>query len=410
MDGLDSGSVLLVGSMALAGLVGAGVMWLLQRRRTVAGPTGFAASRPATVAPTSPQGSQGGRSNRAPDPEGGAVETLAARLCGDVRALVAESVDGTGLWPALDQLLREDLAAPLGAARIRCYQVRPGSETLQPLTQSETSAASNPGVRAGVLGHVISTGREFVVGDPSHGDLLDRLAEEDDEHWDWIWPVRTGTATVGVVAVAQLRDPGRLTDGLRRAAGELISLCWQHIASVERLRVARRTDPASGVLTRNDFFALAGHALADSYQENEPVVVAVLTLEGLRYLDDTGRWGERDALIERLGQVIGRRVRSDDLVGRFADDRFVVLLRRLDSGLGRLIAEKLLVASTECIEQIGNASDRVRMRVGVVGTGFQQLSLSELLVNAFETVERARHENVALRSDLEGAGVEARQT
>lgn len=71
-------------------------------------------------------------------------------------------------------------------------------------------------------------------------------------------------------------------------------------------------------------------------------MVLALAIEGLRHLDDTGQWSERDALVQQLGAVLHQKVRSDDLLGRFADDRFIVVLRRLDSALGTLVAEKLL--------------------------------------------------------------------
>ena len=175
----------------------------------------------------------------------------------------------------------------------------------------------------------------------------------------------------------------------------------------------RRTDQASGVLTRNDFFDLGGQALEDSYNNNEPVVVAVVALEGLRRLDDTHCWGERDTLIERLGRVIAGRTRSDDLVGRFADDRFVVLLRRLDSGLGRLIAEKMLAAANDCVAQLGRAGpgsgpaqdepapqELVRLRIGLAGSGLARRPLRELLGSAMDAVEHARKNGATIGTDL----------
>jgi GGDEF domain-containing protein len=257
---------------------------------------------------------------------------------------------------------------------------------------------------------------EYVAADPSHGPLLDDLAARTEDRWSWIWPVResrrAGT-TIGLIAVGRLADAAVLTPELRHAIGPLLSLCWQYVAARERLNLVQRTDRASGVLTRNDFFVLAHEALCDSYRANEPVVLAVLVLEGLRRLDDTRCWRERDELIERLGQLIAHRARSDDVVGRFTDDRFVILLRRLDSGLGRLIAEKMLSAANACLGRpMGSAGIlpaqgagktpalSVRLRLGLAGSGFAQPPLQKLLSAAFDAVERARKENVPLATDL----------
>lgn len=327
--------------------------------------------------------------------------TLARRITGAFLMWLGEHDDHADLWISFDQLVRELLTEHLGATRVRCYHVRPGCEMLQTIAQAErTATPKGPSARAGVLGHVATTGREYADDDAAHGPLLNDLAAASDETWAWVWPIRLRNATVGIVAVGNLQQPEMLTDELRQTVGQLISLCWRHVACIERLQVVQRTDRASGVLTRNDFFTLAGHALADSYTENEPVVVAVLALEGLRGLDDAGCWHERDMLIERLGQLITRRLRSDDLVGRFADDRFVILLRRLDSGLGRLIAQKTLAAAQEGVEHQSGVGKQIRLRIGLSGSGFTQPPLEDLLVAAFEEVERARKQDLPIASDV----------
>jgi GGDEF domain-containing protein len=304
-------------------------------------------------------------------------------------------------WTAFDQLVRETLTEHLLVTRVRCYHVPPGADVLQTISQaSQAAAAGGPSLRDGILGHVATTGREFVWDDPAHGPLVHALATRSDDEWAWVWPVRQKGGTRGIVAVGHAHDPLALTVDVRQAVGALISLCWEHVTCLERLRSVQRTDQASGVLTRNDFFTLAGHALADSYQANEPVVVAVFALEGLRGLDDTGQWLERDQLVVQVGQAVSRRTRSDDLVGRFADDRFVVLLRRLDSGLGRIIAEKMLAAAGECLTHLDAVRERVRVRVGLAGTGFARPTLPQLLSAAMHAVEQARREHAPLQTDL----------
>src|SRR5262249_43420109 len=96
-----------------------------------------------------------------------------------------------------------------------------------------------------------------------------------------------------------------------------------------------------GTLTRSELLRKL-EVVAGTVSDEEPMMVLALAIEGLRALDDCGQWNRRDAVIERIGRVLSRRVRSDDLVGRFSDDRFIVVLRRLDSRLGTLVAEKLL--------------------------------------------------------------------
>jgi GGDEF domain-containing protein len=308
--------------------------------------------------------------------------------------------DRSELWTAFDQFIREMLCTQLEATRVRCYHIEPSSGALVTVPQSGRGGSEETQARAGVLGHVATAGREYVAGDDTHGELVDDLAARDADDWAWVWPVRIGTSNQGVVAVGNVRDPSILTPAVRKTLGTLVTLCWRQVATLVRLRIAQRTDRGSGVLTRNDFFTVAGDALADSYRANEPVVMAVIALEGLRRLDDAGQWQARDALIERVGKELQHRLRTDDLVGRFADDRFVILLRRLDSGLGKLIAEKLLAGAQAAIGEIESVEDRVRLRVGLVGSGFNPVALETLLEGALERVDYARHAGVDLQSDV----------
>jgi GGDEF domain-containing protein len=343
---------------------------------------------------------------------GSGPSDLTRRITGSFLAWCDEDHGETNLWRSFDQLVRELLTEQLGAVRVRCYQVLPGNQQLRGLSQS---AALTDGqcARSGILGHVATSGREFVASDASHGELVDQLAQDGDETWDWVYPIRGGTGlkaganTTGLVAVGKVPPTALLDRERRQVLGALLSAFWRHVACLEQLRIAERTDKASGVLTRSDFFESAGRALAASYAENEPVVVAALALEGLRHLDDIGRWSDRDALVESTARLIRRRIRTDDVIGRFSDDRFVLLLRRLDSGLGRLIAAKIQSSVQQELRQFEQTSQYLRVRVGLSGSGFEQQPLQKLLVSAFEAAELARKEDLPLHCDLETAKQES---
>ncbi len=371
---------------------------------------------------------------------------------------LAQNENRPDMWVSFDQLVRELLVASFGTRRVRCYQVRPGADRPLPISLGGR-AGPGPGqpaaggTRDALLEHVAANGREYVLGDPSHGPLVDDLAASAPERWAWVWPIRDGRSTIGLVAVGPSEpdvsanadgtndqvharpaagpgrpgpDPG-LRLPIRQTLGPLISLCWQHVACLDQLKAARRTDRATGLLTRSDFFALAREALADSYSMNEPVVLLVFGLEGLRRLDDTACWQQRDLLIQNLGHLIASRTRSDDLVGRFTDDRFALLLRRLDAGLGRLIAEKMLAAANQRMRELAGgleaagkdfgtlqpdgtrvASTRpgdqtpVRLRIGLAASGLTQPSLEELMQSALRALEQARREKLDLAESAPG--------
>ena len=332
-------------------------------------------------------------------PESPARTESARRMAESFLAWCEQTAPSAHPWSSFDQLVREMLTEQLGAVRVRCYQVLPGDQQLRSLAQLETASEAKC-ARSGILGHVATVGREFVAADPAQGELVHQLAQDGDEPWDWVCPIREATQTVGLVAVGKLPAPQALDAARRRELSTLLTLFWKYVTRLEQLHIAEQTDKASGLLTRRDFFASATQALADSYLENEPVVVVVLTLEGLRWLDDVGRWSDHDALVENIGLLIKRRMRTDDIIGRFSDDRFVLLLRRLDSSLGRLIAAKIQNTAHEQIAQLPDAAGTLEVRAGLTGSGFRKEPLDKLLVSAFAAVERARTDNVGLYCDL----------
>lgn len=445
------------GSAALAAGLLAGCIGLLvalclilrRRRTTVAWAAGNPGPAPGRAAPHA-----WSEVNACADRWGGepcAPCEILAHLSGWIR----EHENTTTLWSALDQLLREVLAERLGASRVRCYEVLAGCEQLRPLSQRQPAgwtpqasdglpgtalpppdrpeggaaalgaAGTSEGVtrsaREGIFGHVITTRSEYFGARRSPGALLDELAGAGEERFEWVFPVERVPAAgeratvVGLVAVGSFRGAAPPARPQRQAIARLVGMLWNYVDCRTRLHIAGQTDRATGVLTRGDFFVIAQEALRDSYRQNEPAVVAVLSLEGLRGLDDHGLWQQRDALVENVARLVRDRLRSDDVVGRFSDERFVLLLRRLDSGLGRLIIEKLVGAIDELLARrtagatpaplpVADAPAPIRVRAGLAGSGLREVSLATLLVSAIEAADAARRLNRSVCSDIEPSG------
>ncbi|MBW7905758.1 MAG: GGDEF domain-containing protein [Phycisphaerae bacterium] len=331
--------------------------------------------------------------------------------------------DGAPLLPAFDQLVREMLATHFGAGHVRCYHVEPGG-VLVPLGRVQTArtpeqiASDGPGVPEEVLRQVATSGQAMHAPGrksgwgPLQGPLPHGPGPQDGVS-DWVFPVRRGSQTIGVVAVGRL-DAGSVAGGrsssLDAPAIGLLSLLWCHVSALEQLRVTRRTDPASGVLSRRVFFDRCRAALRASQEGGEPAALLVLGIEGLRRMDDGGSWALRDALVERIGALLVERGRSDDIVGRFSDERFAVLMRRLDSNLGRLIAEKLVSAAEavvqECVHGAGTigaagGEGMLRVRAGLAGTGMREIAFETLLIAALGAVEQARAADRAVWTDID---------
>jgi len=308
-----------------------------------------------------------------------------------------------GLWPAYDRWLRDTLDQFLRARRIRCFRVAEADERLVSLAGDMENAFWLGSSLPALIQHVLATGRRYVQGAPGNGELIERLAAQ----WSseaapgetnnilasapvWLLPLKEKNKTTGLLAVGELseetlRDPTTL-----QAVGHLLELYWRHVCQADTLETALRSDHASGVLSRADLSSMADKVLYDSINDGEPIVVLAMSVEGLRRLDDEGQWADRDWLIRQIGLAMRQKLRSDDLVGRFSDDRFVAVLRRLDISLGNLIAGKLLAAVRGAVHEQPALAERVQLRCALAEVRGE--SLETVLARIFDALQRARQE------------------
>lgn len=322
------------------------------------------------------------------------------------RACYADSAD----WSAFDQFTRTTLRERLGATGVRVFHVSSDGDRLEPLTRHSGPADQWPSTRAGLVGHAVTSGRVYVAGDTNQGMLIEGLAANDIEpldaasgeqvaepdRWVWLLPLRIAKRTCTLVAVRRVDPSVARGTALAEAVRNQLQLFWAHICGLQALSRFMRTDRQSGMLNRAELLSQLQEIIHSSAREGEPVMLLALAIEGLRGLDDSGRWSQRDALVQRLGHALRIKVRSDDLLGRFSDDRFIVVLRRLDSALGTLVAEKLIENLRPVLDVAqqqmatvggGEAQCALQVRAGLAGTG---LPAGGQIPSAYPMLETAR--------------------
>jgi GGDEF domain-containing protein len=299
----------------------------------------------------------------------------------------------TCIWAGFDRWVRDALHEAVGARRVRCYRRLEGGGNLISMSNEAEEAVVLASTSPALLDHVIATGRPYFRQDPENGEMIERLAGTVGQDRpagapEWLLPIRRDGDTIGVVVVGEFEAPRPLTSGQLRAIANCLELFWCHVAQTDALSIARRTDPGSGVLNRLDLSAEADRVTREAADDGEPVVVLALSVEGVRRLDDEGRWDLRNWVMQQIGVEMRRKLRSDDLIGRFNDDRFVALLRRLDLGLGQLIAGKLLESVAARLSTDPRVGSTVKLRCGLAGGADEPFE--PILQRAFDSLQQAR--------------------
>lgn len=366
-------------------------------------------------------------------------------------------------WADFDEFLRSVLFQWVGGTHVRTYRVLSEGDELIPLREIEAGAGT-PGsdmvsARRGIAGYVATTGRSFLAGDLTHGTLVDQLmsradvgegdadvaedtsvecAGEGSERTPrinprssspaWCFPIIRGRCKIGVVTVGHFETSvveGRISAGAPgpahgvpwtamqlRLVELVIAQFWNALTEVCRGQAALTTDPGSAGLTRKAFFEIGREVLTDAYRLGEPVVVAVIGMEGLRALDDKGQWDAADDIRATVSSVLRQRLRTEDQLGRFDDSRFVLFLRRVDSELAMLIAKELVGQLSTVLASRESRGRRVELRCGLAGSGVtgdtfagaeRKPSLEKLVSAAIESCQQAREASVMISSDLDPA-------
>ena len=303
-------------------------------------------------------------------------------------------------WPAFDEFLRHLLYTHCGATHTRPYRILSEGDGLVPLraiqsTDSEELASA----RRGILGHVATTGRPFYATDPSQGELVMALAKGTDNPPAWCFAIRQGARSIGLVSVGHLAGESP-SPAMMQAMARLTGQFWMTLSEVCRSRSAVTTDPVSGLMTREAFLDEAQRSAGQSYEHGEPVAMAVIAVEGLRTLLDQGRWDLANDVVYEVSVALRDRVRPDDLLGRFDDSRFLLMLRRVDSELASLIATQLTqrLARLPTVEAVGGGN--VGIRCGVSGSGTGSPPVTQLVADAVRLCHRARENEVQVASDV----------
>ena len=103
-------------------------------------------------------------------------------------------------------------------------------------------------------------------------------------------------------------------------------------------------DPITQLPNHRRFQERFGADLQRAEDEERPLAVVVLDLDGFKEVNDRFGHLEGDAVLTAVGRRLNRRLRMEDLLARYAGDEFVVLLPGADERVALNVADRLRAA------------------------------------------------------------------
>lgn len=303
--------------------------------------------------------------------------------------------DDANPWPKFDEFVRTALQNLCGASHVLPLRYLPESAQLVSLREPGGYGEVVPvSASRGIPNEVLSTGRAFVAESGTPGTI-----EGISGSVAWCFPVLHGSRRLGVVVARYLSIAPDENREQLSAAKKLTAHFWGMVEEVCFSRQAVQDDPVSGLYTREAFLRVAGEALRNSYRQGEPVAMVVLALERMRELNDRGQWELADELLRGVGHAMRQKIRGDDRAARFDGSRFVILLRRVDGELARLIVAQLMARLRGICGDERRWGATIGVRCGFACSGEERPDLRTLISRALAQWRQAREADSSIVGD-----------
>jgi len=204
-----------------------------------------------------------------------------------------------------------------------------------------------------------------------------------------------GPITVEILWQAGRYDEARIAmeyqhDVLERALRRERIARWEHVqlgVSHRATEAISEADPLTGLPNRR----YLGHWLPDVLDEQIPVCVAVLDLDGFKQVNDQYSYAHGDRVLQELAGILQRICRRGDAVVRLGGDEFVIVLRDTSPGDARAVLERVRQLIAARTWEGLPSSVVLTASVGVaVGSG--AIEAPRLLTSASEALQAAKRE------------------
>ncbi|MBR7019872.1 MAG: GGDEF domain-containing protein [Lachnospiraceae bacterium] len=155
-----------------------------------------------------------------------------------------------------------------------------------------------------------------------------------------------------------------------------------------KLNIQKDTDELTGLRNKSALTREINAFLADSATNRG--VMFVLDVDRFKSINDTFGHDVGDSVIEQIGGVLRKMFVSDEIVGRFGGDEFIIFLKNTnDRDVAGRIAEAVCAGTSEQVS-LPETGQKVRVSIGIALYGGVEISYTELFKKADTALYRAK--------------------
>ncbi len=158
----------------------------------------------------------------------------------------------------------------------------------------------------------------------------------------------------------------------------------------QRLRYLAMRDELTGHLNRNSLRAELAEAIDSAKAEERNCAFLVASIDRLAMINDTYGFDAADEVIVAVGERLARTLRSTDVIGRTAGNKFGVILGNCSERELGLVSDRLRASVRDRVIDTRAGMVSATSSVGAVLLPQGASSSQEAMLRAEETLERAR--------------------
>jgi diguanylate cyclase (GGDEF)-like protein len=163
-------------------------------------------------------------------------------------------------------------------------------------------------------------------------------------------PLRTSGRTIGTLVVS---NPSVGVFG-HRDLTLLQTVAAQIAAAIdvaelhERLKRAANTDALTGIHNFGYFYDRLEEEIARADRHDSPLAVAYFDIDALKRVNDTYGHLAGDAVLRKVGELVGRRVRAEDVPARYGGDEFAIVMPETPRDEAEKVVQRLMEELDHC--------------------------------------------------------------
>jgi diguanylate cyclase (GGDEF)-like protein len=161
---------------------------------------------------------------------------------------------------------------------------------------------------------------------------------------------------------------------------------------LKEVRIQAATDPLTGIYNRRSFFELAQSEFKAAKLSNHPLAALMIDVDRFKGVNDTYGHDIGDLVLVRIAKLCARKIRDEDIFGRYGGEEFVLVLPDTTPIVAIKIAERLRRDIAEMRVRTVKGEIQVHVSVGIANLDEACDSLETLLKRSDTALYKAKQQ------------------